>query len=138
VPKASENVSFYRGSERRYSHNPKLRAGRIPPHDQHSHKITTKNLAVRTLPIYKYIAHKEEFLLLEVLNLYNILPNVILAVSPPSIFLIRFRTRIIRNILYTKTVPSYREEYLHMSFNIQGVSGGIINILGGGSMDYSE
>jgi hypothetical protein len=26
----------------------------------------------------------------------------------------------------------------HKATNIQGVSGGIVNILGGGSMDYSE
>jgi hypothetical protein len=32
----------------------------------------------------------------------------------------------------TRTVLFLREEY------IQGVSGGIVNILGGGSMDYTE
>ena len=47
--------------------------------------------------MYQYIVHKLEFLLLEVLYLYLILPNVILPVSPPSIFLIWFRNRIIGN-----------------------------------------
>jgi len=28
--------------------------------------------------------------------------------------------------------------YVHLIKNIQGVSGGIVNILGGGSMDYSK
>jgi len=28
--------------------------------------------------------------------------------------------------------------YIHIHVYIQGVSGGIVNILGGGSMDYSE
>jgi len=28
--------------------------------------------------------------------------------------------------------------YIHIYIYIQGVSGGIVNILGGGSMDYSE
>jgi len=28
--------------------------------------------------------------------------------------------------------------YTSLNVNIQGVSGGIVNILGGGSMDYSE
>jgi hypothetical protein len=32
-----------------------------------------------------------------------------------------------------------KPKYFHMqSLYIQGVSGGIVNILGGGSMDYSE
>ena len=29
-------------------------------------------------------------------------------------------------------------DYVHRVADIQGVSGGIVNILGGGSMDYSE
>lgn len=45
--------------------------------------------------MYQYIAHKLEYLLLEVLNLYLILPNVILPVSLPSITLIWFQIRII-------------------------------------------
>jgi len=46
----------------------------------------------------KYILHKLEFILLEVLNLYYILPNVILRMYPPSVSLFRLRTRIIGNI----------------------------------------
>ena len=47
--------------------------------------------------MYQYIAHKLEFLSLEVLNLRQIVPNVILPVSRPSIFVIWFRTRITGN-----------------------------------------
>jgi hypothetical protein len=45
--------------------------------------------------MYQYTVHKANFFLLEVLISYFILPNVNLPVSPPSIFLIWFRTRII-------------------------------------------
>jgi hypothetical protein len=62
-----------------------------------SHKLTNNSLAVRTLSLYQYAVHRLEFLLLEVLNLFLILRNVILSVSPPSISLIWFRTRIIGN-----------------------------------------
>jgi hypothetical protein len=97
MAKASENILVYKGSQQRYGHNPQLRAGRIPWHDKHSHKLNTNNLEVRTPITYQYLVHKAELLLLEVLNLYSTLPNVILPVSLPSIFLIWFRTRIIGN-----------------------------------------
>ena len=67
-------------------------AGRIPPHDKHSHKIYI-NLGVGTLQMYQYIWHKAEFLLLGFLNLYFILPNLILPACTPSIFLTWCRTR---------------------------------------------
>ena len=47
--------------------------------------------------MYQYIAHKLEFLSLEVLNLRQIVPNVILPVSRASIFVTWFRTRITGN-----------------------------------------
>ena len=43
------------------------KACRIPSRDKHSHKLNTGNLAVHTLTIYRYIAHKRNSLL-EVLN----------------------------------------------------------------------
>jgi hypothetical protein len=52
--------------------------------------------------MYQYIVHRAEFFLLEVLNLYLILPNVILPVSPPSISLICFRAGIIGNNYFSK------------------------------------
>jgi len=48
------------------------RAGRIPSHDKHCHKIYNNSLGVCTLPINQYIVQKANFLLLEVLNLYFI------------------------------------------------------------------
>jgi hypothetical protein len=39
----------YRGSERRYGHNPLLRAGRISPHDKHSHKLNTLNAELNSI-----------------------------------------------------------------------------------------
>jgi len=71
-------------------------AGGIPPRDKHSHKLYN-NLGAGTLQMYQYILHKAEFLLLEFLNLYFILPNLILPVCPPNIFLTWCRTRIIGN-----------------------------------------
>jgi hypothetical protein len=59
------------------------------------------NLAVRTLPRYQYVVHKLVFLLFEVLNLYSVIQNVILLVSPPSKSLIWFQTRIIGNNIKT-------------------------------------
>jgi hypothetical protein len=44
-----------------------------------------------------------EFLLLQTLNLFLILPNVILPVCPPRISLTRFRTRIIGNTVVNKS-----------------------------------
>jgi len=35
-------------------------------------------------------------------------------------------------------VGAYRSNYIYIYIYIQDVSGGIVNILGGGSMDYSE
>ena len=43
----------------------------------------------------------------------------------------------LRSIL-TSGLQTVEERLEVNSFNIQGVSGGIVNILGGGSMDYSE
>jgi len=57
---------------------------RIPRRDKHCHKLNNNSLEVRTLPMYQFIVRKLEFLLLEALNLFLILPNVILPVSPPS------------------------------------------------------
>ena len=70
----------------------------------HTHKPNTSDLEVRTLIMYRYIVHIAELLLLEILNLYFILPNVILPVFPPSIFLIWFWTGIIGN---TSTVVAF-------------------------------
>jgi hypothetical protein len=70
MPKASENVSVYRVSERRCCPNSSLRVGRIPSHDKHCHKIYNNNLGVCTLPMNQYSVHKANFLLLEVVNLY--------------------------------------------------------------------
>jgi hypothetical protein len=39
--------------------------------------------------------------------------------------------------MYSKTFIRHVNEDENLQ-NIQGVSGGIVNILGGGSMDYSE
>jgi hypothetical protein len=47
--------------------------------------------------MYQYGVNILVFLSLEAINLYLILPNVMLLVSPPSISLIWFRTRIIGN-----------------------------------------
>jgi hypothetical protein len=61
-----------------------------------SHKLDY-NLKVRTLLMYQYTVHEANFCLLEVLISYFIPPNVNFPVSPPSIYLIWFRTRIIGN-----------------------------------------
>ena len=47
---------------------------------------------------FQYILRKLAFTLLEVLNLYYILPYVVLCIFPPSVSLFRFLTRIICNI----------------------------------------
>ena len=57
---------------------------RNPPRDKDCHKLNNNSLEVFTLPLYQYFARKLEFLLLEALNLFLILPNVILPVSPPN------------------------------------------------------
>jgi hypothetical protein len=59
-------------------------------------QLNTDNLAVRTRTVHRHIWHKTEFFCSKSW-IYFILPNVILPVSPPSIFLIWFRTRFIRN-----------------------------------------
>jgi len=46
-----ENVFVYRGSGRRYGHNPYLRVGGIPPHDKQHHRINSKILEFCTLPM---------------------------------------------------------------------------------------
>jgi len=48
MAKASDGVFGYSGSERRY----RLTTVRIPPHHKHCHKVSTNNLAVRTVPVY--------------------------------------------------------------------------------------
>jgi hypothetical protein len=88
---------FYIGSERRFGHNPLRRVGGIPPRDKRRHKRSSNNPEVCTLPMYQYIVHRQEFLSLEVLNLYLILPNVILPFPLPNISPIFFRIRIIGN-----------------------------------------
>ena len=104
VPKASGDV-FLQGVGAATRSQP-LTKSRPNPYAWYTlHKLNNNNLAVRTLPLYHYILHKLEFLLLEVLNLYLILPNVILPFSPPRISLTWFRTRI-GNKAYA-TVNSY-------------------------------
>jgi hypothetical protein len=60
------------------------------------------DLKIRTFPVYQYTVHKAIFLSLEVLNVYLVLPNLILPVSPSSISLIWFRTLVIGNTLLNK------------------------------------
>jgi hypothetical protein len=74
----------------------------IPLHDKHSHKRNTDNPAVRTRTLYQYIQlYTKRNSFAPGTEFYFILPNVILPVSPPSIFLIWFRTRIIvNNVLF--------------------------------------
>ena len=69
---------------------PKLKACRVRLPNKHSHKLNTSNLQVHTLIVYQYIAHKRISLL------YS--SHVILPISPPSVYLIWLRTRIIGNI----------------------------------------
>jgi hypothetical protein len=57
------------------------------------HKINNNILTARTFSLYQYFVHKLEFLYRIVLHSYN----VIMPVSPPNIFPIWFRTRIIGN-----------------------------------------
>jgi hypothetical protein len=68
---------------------PKLKACRVASPNIHNHKLNTSNLEVHTLTMYQYIVHKQISLL------YS--SHVTLPISPPSIFLIWLRTRIIGN-----------------------------------------
>jgi hypothetical protein len=65
-----------------------------------------RSLHPPNVPIYCTIL---VFLLLEVLNMYCIFPNVNLLVSPPSIFLTRFRTSIRGNSISFPMETALRE-----------------------------
>jgi len=54
---------------------PQLRAGRIPSHDNQSHKLNTSNLEVRTFTMYRYMFYRKRNSFARVLNCYFILPT---------------------------------------------------------------
>ena len=112
MPKLQRLFMCTGGPKRRYSHSPWLRAGRIPLH--HTHCQELNNSKDVPLPLYQCTVHNREFLLVEGLNLYLILLNAILPLSPPSISLIWFWTTIIGNIsLIAKYDNSISDDITH-------------------------
>ena len=86
---------IYSASERWYGHNPKVRAGSIPPWEKQAINFTTTTSKSASSHVPK-VCTQTVILVARILNLISVLPNVNLPLLA-RIFLIWFRTRVIGN-----------------------------------------